>query len=258
VLRSLLASPTAWAVIAQNFSTNWLMYVAISWLPEYFEDRWHVDVRRDVLATAYLSALPFAVALVFSSLAALVCDALVRGGASQWRVRRACQLLAMWGAGAFMLLTAFVAHSRGGAVGLLTAALSFSSLSTSGYVPTLIDIAGAYSGLLLGVSNTFGTVPGIVGVAATGAILDASHHDWHLVFSLAAAVALASGAAWLALATGERVHFPRDEAAAKLTAPVADDSADDTAAAAASASSAAAAAAAPHSPALAARPLLVP
>jgi hypothetical protein len=38
------------------------------------------------------------------------------------------------------------------------------------------------------VINTFGTIPGIVGVYFTGFILNATHQNWHVVFLSAASL----------------------------------------------------------------------
>src|SRR5262249_14604167 len=76
----------------------------------------------------------------------------------------------------------------------VTIALCGSSLSQSGFWVNFIDIspkyAGKYntfsltlSGHLMGLSNTFASIPGIVGNVLTGVILDATH-SWTLVFSL--------------------------------------------------------------------------
>jgi nitrate/nitrite transporter NarK len=67
-----------------------------------------------------------------------------------------------------------------------------------------LDIAPRYAGLLMGVSNTAGTIPGIVGVTVSGLILDLTG-SWALVFGVAAGVYLVGLVVWLLFATGERI-----------------------------------------------------
>jgi ACS family sodium-dependent inorganic phosphate cotransporter len=55
----------------------------------------------------------------------------------------------------------------------------------------------------MGISNTVATVPGIVGVAAAGFIVQATG-SFSAVFYLAAAIYLAGMFGYLAWATGER------------------------------------------------------
>jgi len=58
---------------------------------------------------------------------------------------------------------------------------------------------------LLGISNTFAAVPGIIGVALTGFILDATGGSWNSVFGIAIGFYLLGTVVFNAFATGERV-----------------------------------------------------
>jgi len=48
IWHTLLRSKAVWAIIVQNFCINWSLYVLISWLPDYFSQKWKVDVHEDV------------------------------------------------------------------------------------------------------------------------------------------------------------------------------------------------------------------
>jgi ACS family sodium-dependent inorganic phosphate cotransporter len=52
-----------------------------------------------------------------------------------------------------------------------TGALGF---TWSGFPPSALDLAPRHASLLVGFSNTIGTIPGIVGVAVTGWLVDAT------------------------------------------------------------------------------------
>lgn len=56
--------------------------------------------------------------------------------------------------------------------GLIAAGLGISSFSLAGLYSNHADLSPRYSPLLLGMTNTIGAVPGIVGVMITGALLD--------------------------------------------------------------------------------------
>lgn len=56
----------------------------------------------------------------------------------------------------------------------MTAALGTASLSLCGLYCNHADLSPRYAPFLLGMTNTIGALPGIVGVAVTGAILDAT------------------------------------------------------------------------------------
>ena len=56
----------------------------------------------------------------------------------------------------------------------------------------------------MGISNTFGTIPGIIGVAIAGWLVDVSG-TYTSVFALVAAVNAVGVCVWLAFASGEKV-----------------------------------------------------
>ncbi len=68
---------------------------------------------------------------------------------------------------------------------LVTAALGTASLSLCGLYCNHADLSPRYAPFLLGMTNTIGALPGIIGVAVTGAILDVTGARrtsgiWHL------------------------------------------------------------------------------
>jgi ACS family sodium-dependent inorganic phosphate cotransporter len=67
-----------------------------------------------------------------------------------------------------------------------------------------LDIGPRYAGVLMGITNTVGTIPGILAPAITGFIIQFTG-SWDLVFYLAAGVSAIGVLVWLLFATGERV-----------------------------------------------------
>ena len=57
---------------------------------------------------------------------------------------------------------------------MVTASLSFLGFARGGFAVNHMDIAPEFAGVIMGVSNTAGTVAGIVGVAFTGWLLERS------------------------------------------------------------------------------------
>lgn len=86
----------------------------------------------------------------------------------------------------------------------MTLALGLGSFSQSGVYANHQDIGPEYSGILLGISNTFAALPGIIGVALTGFILEGTG-SWDLVFGLAIGFYALGTVVYNAFGTGERV-----------------------------------------------------
>jgi ACS family sodium-dependent inorganic phosphate cotransporter len=90
------------------------------------------------------------------------------------------------------------------AIGLMCVSLGLGSFALSGFGSNHLDIAPRYAGALMGLSNTAGTLPGVIGVAVTGYILEATG-SWPLVLGVAASLYVAGGIVWLMFSTGERL-----------------------------------------------------
>jgi ACS family sodium-dependent inorganic phosphate cotransporter len=70
------------------------------------------------------------------------------------------------------LLALREAHSPAVALALFCSATGALALMWSGFAPAFLDVAPRHGALLFGFSNTFATIPGIVGVAVTGWLVD--------------------------------------------------------------------------------------
>jgi ACS family sodium-dependent inorganic phosphate cotransporter len=86
----------------------------------------------------------------------------------------------------------------------MSSANALGAFAMGGFGSNHLDIAPRHAGVLMGVTNTAGTIPGIVGVTVSGFILDATG-SWATVFALAAAIYAVGLVVWLLFATGERV-----------------------------------------------------
>lgn len=74
----------------------------------------------------------------------------------------------------------------------------------SGYAPNSFDIAPRYADVIFGISNTFATIPGIVGVAVTGWLVDATG-TYAAPFLLAASIAIIGALVFLGFASDRRI-----------------------------------------------------
>ena len=89
------------------------------------------------------------------------------------------------------------------AVALLTLAASANGIGTAAFGVNHLDVAPTYAGILMGISNTIATIPGIIGVAATGLIVQTTQ-SFSAVFYLIAAVYAVGMFFYLRWASGEQ------------------------------------------------------
>ncbi len=118
-------------------------------------------------------------------------------------VRKGFQSLCFMGSAACLLLLS-ATTSQGLALLYLTLGLGAVATSAAGFLVNHLDIGPRYAGVLMGVTNTIGTIPGILAPAITGFIIQFTG-SWGPVFYLAASISTVGLLIWLLFATGECV-----------------------------------------------------
>jgi len=189
----LLRLPAVWAMVAAHFATTWTLYVLISWLPSYFREAQGLSIAN----SGFFSAAPWLAMFVVTNAGAAISDRMIRNGASLTRTRKLMQCTGLVGSAAFLLATRDV-HAPALALVLLCGAAGTLGLAWSGYAPNGLDISPPHAAQLMGMSNTIATVPGIVGVAVTGWLLDVTG-TYSAAFILTAAVSAVGAVVYAAL-----------------------------------------------------------
>jgi len=195
----ILRSAPVWALVFNHFCANWGFYVILSWLPRYFADVHGLDLR----GAGHASLLPWLVMFVMTNVGAQLADGLLKRGRSVTFVRKLMQSIGFFGAAAALLVIGQV-QTVPLAIGLMCVSLGLGSFALSGFGSNHLDIGPRYAGALMGLSNTAGTLPGVIGVTVTGYILEATG-SWALVLGIAAGLYVAGGIVWLRFSTGEKL-----------------------------------------------------
>jgi ACS family sodium-dependent inorganic phosphate cotransporter len=140
---------------------------------------------------------------IMINLAGWCADRLRAGGMSVTRVRKLMQTVGLAGSAAALLAAQYV-QGLPGAVACMCAALGLLAFCGSGWGPNHLDIAPRHADVLMGLSNTFATLPGIIGVAVAGWLVDATG-GYAAIFALVAVMNAVGAAVWIAFASGERI-----------------------------------------------------
>jgi ACS family sodium-dependent inorganic phosphate cotransporter len=180
----LLLRPPVLAIIIGQFASLWNLYILLSWLPSYFRDA----QGQNIPAAGLYSAAPWLAMLAATNIAAAVSERLIARG---FRVTAVRKLMQCGGLGlcAACLFATRAADSPAAALALICLATAALGCTWCGYSPAFLDVAPHDSALLVAVGNTIGTLPGIVGVALTGWLLDATG-SYTAAFALTASIGL--------------------------------------------------------------------
>jgi ACS family sodium-dependent inorganic phosphate cotransporter len=194
-----LKSAPVWAIIVAHFCNNWSLYVLLSWLPTFVNKGLGVDYS----AVGWFTMIPHIASFVFLNVAGNVTDRLIRGGMPVGRVRRLMQTIGFGGIATALLIVGQV-ETAWMAIAVMTVGNALAACVTGGFAVNHMDIAPRHAGTLMGITNTAGTIPGIIGVYVSGLILELTG-SWALVFQVAAGVTLVGLAFYLVFSSGKKL-----------------------------------------------------
>uniref|UniRef100_A0ACD5XVK1 Uncharacterized protein n=1 Tax=Avena sativa TaxID=4498 RepID=A0ACD5XVK1_AVESA len=202
--REFFKSKAVWAMIYAHFCGSWGHYTCLSWLPTFFSE----ELDLNLTEAAWVSILPPLGSMVITSIAAPFADNLISTGVDTTKVRKICQTIAFLSPAAFMMLSSVdLGLPPWVIVAFLTSGLALSSFALAGLYCTHQDISREYASILLGITNTVGAVPGIVGVALTGYLVDTTH-SWSIsLFAPSIFFYLTGTVVWLTFASSEPQDF---------------------------------------------------
>ena len=207
-------SAPVWAIITAHFCFNWGYYTLLAWLPSYFELALGLSVDKSSL----LTLIPYIAMTAMTPFVGPVADGLVTKGWSVTSVRKLAQGLAFAGPASCMLACAYLtpagakhtAAAIGGTVpttllvALLSVSFALGAWSRAGLYCNHQDLSPKYAGALLGITNTAGAFPGILGVSAVGYLLDRTNSWADALFLPTAACQLVGLVVYTALASSKR------------------------------------------------------
>lgn len=197
--RGLLSAMPVWAIIVAHFCNNWSLYVLLSWLPTFVNQGLGVDYA----SVGWVTMIPHLASFLFLNIAGNVADRLIAGGMAVGRVRKLMQSIGFGGIATALLIVGHV-ETAWMAITIMTVGNALAAFVTGGFAVNHMDIAPRHAGTLMGITNTAGTIPGIIGVYVTGVILDVTG-SWALVFGVAAGVTLFGLAFYLMFSSGKRL-----------------------------------------------------
>lgn len=195
-LNHLWKAPAIWAVFLLHFSSNWFLYVMISWLPTYLA----MERKLSLPGMAAGAAVPFLFAWVGTNTFAWAIDrASPRLGPT--RARKLFLLpYALAGASIFAVPRA---ESASVAIVLLCAAMGLLASATPIFSSASLDLAPRIAAPLAAVQNAFANLSGVIAPAVVGYLVKAQ--GWQSAFNLTAAVCLGGIAAYLLFGNAERL-----------------------------------------------------
>ena len=194
----ILREPAVWAIAIAHLCNNFGFYILLLWLPTYLDKTFHLTLPR----VGLFSLIPWISTFIFSNVAGWLADRMFRAGVRVVTVRKTLQTVSFVG-GALPLLLLPSVSTPVHAIALVTMSVACNGFGTGGFAANHLDIAPRYAGILMGISNTMATIPGIIGVAAAGFVLRATG-SFSAVFYVIAIVYLIGALGYAMWASGDQ------------------------------------------------------
>ncbi|XP_043919793.1 sialin-like isoform X2 [Protopterus annectens] len=205
---ALATSLPLWAIIIAQFCYNWTFYTLLTLLPTYMTDILKFNIQEN----GYLSALPYLGCWTFMMISGQMADYLrQKQMLTTEAVRKLCSLIGMVGPAVFLVAAGYTGCNYRLAVALLTLSSALGGVSLSGFNINHLDIAPSYAGILLGITNGLGTIPGMVGPVIAKAL---THHntikEWQTVFYISGVLNIFGAICFLIFGKGEVQNWAVD------------------------------------------------
>lgn len=203
----IMISWPVWAIVVNNFTFHYALYVLMNWLPTYFDQGLHASLH----SMGASKMAPYFGMFIICNVGGVIADYLITKRIFSITMTRKILNTVGFATSAVALVLTPMMKSITGVVLCASLTLGACALARAGFAVNHMDIAPRYAGIVMGVSNTAGTIAGVVGVAATGQLLEAfggegaGSEGWRLVFTTPALLCVISALVFCVFATGERI-----------------------------------------------------
>lgn len=187
----ILIQRSFWGASAGHFSSNYLLYLSVTWLPFYLQRERHLPLQ----SMAKIASAYFLVDAISCVTTGGIADIFIRRGHSPTQVRKSA--MALGHATAAIALAGLAFAGPDNYMGWMMAVGAGCGMSSAGVFAFAQTLAGPETaGRWVGLQNGFANFAGVLCPALTGRIVDKTGH-FSGAFAIAAAIMAFGGFAWV-------------------------------------------------------------
>lgn len=164
--KAIFSSSPIYAIACAHFAYNYGYYTLLTQLPMYMRK----ILKFDLAQSGFVSALPYVVQTILTFVSGLAADwFLVKKLLTVTQVRKYFNNTALLCQMGFLLITTFLTDVNS-IVTCISLSVGLGALAMSGYLANTLDIAPQFGSIILGITNTFATLPGLISPPLSGFI----------------------------------------------------------------------------------------
>lgn len=157
----------------------------MSYFPSFVKDVFTVSVSMASLMILFPYLVYFIVSVGISPFG----DYLLRKGVRLIIIRKSFVVCGNLLTAIFLIIGGYC-NTLASAIVLMTLSVGCSGIAPAGFNANMLDVSSKYSGIVMGISNTIATIPGIVSPYIVTAMIgnDPTADDWRMVFIISACI----------------------------------------------------------------------
>lgn len=206
----ILTSIPFWGIIIANFTLSWGAHTLATQMPTYLND---VNPELRMSLTGFFSMFPALMTGLLNPVAGYLADLAQESKfLTTLQVRQIFTCVAFVSQCGFMLLSALLITNLYASITLLSVGEGLAAFALCGFGVNYLDIAPQYSGVLLGISNTIGTLAGVISPLITGTIVKTqTDTEWQIVFVITASIYFVGAIVYWFTASGELQDWAQEK-----------------------------------------------
>ncbi|GFW18864.1 vesicular glutamate transporter 2 [Trichonephila clavipes] len=199
--KAMFTSMPVYAIIVANFCRSWTFYMLLISQPMYLKQVFKFNIEK----SGVLGALPHLLMTMVVPVGGHLADMLRRRQILTTTAVRKIFNCGGFGLEAVFLLIVGYTRSTVGAIAALTIAVGFSGFAISGFNVNHLDIAPRYASILMGISNGFGTLSGMICPIVVELLTEEeTAESWQRVFIIASCIHFGGVIFYALFASGEK------------------------------------------------------
>ncbi|XP_045127114.1 sialin-like [Portunus trituberculatus] len=200
--KEIVLSLPFWSLVIGALGYDFGFYTLLTELPTYLKNIQHFDMSENGL----MSSLPFLVMWLWGYVWGSLMDRLTAGNKiSLIAIRRLSMSLALYGPMVGLMLMCFVNCNTTLAMMVLCVAVGLSGSANCGFLCSHQELAPNFAGTLLGITNTVGSLAGVLAPVITGSITEGNQtlSAWRTVFLITVGVYFLTCTVYVAFITNQ-------------------------------------------------------
>jgi len=203
---SIAKSPPVWGLCVAHMANNWGFYTLLTCLPTYLKTILQFDISK----SGFVSALPYLIMWISINSFGFLSDKLrSKGLLTTTETRKVFNSFGLLLPGLFLVMAGLVGCDQVVVVVLICLATCFNGCVYPGYNSNHVDLSSRYAGVLMGLSNSFATIPGFLAPAVVGILTENNNTkgQWQVIFMIAAFVYCIGALIYVILGSGKEQEW---------------------------------------------------